>query len=171
MVRERGSLPESLSPFLSPSRPFLLASRPPPTDFELERLILLFSARPDSLKSSLASPLVRAVAEPLPAFLENSNVKRWNCHWLWGNFLFLPAMLQILRVPGWPVGKTRTIEVLGAGAIAPGKIRRGVGSRRDLFVRRPEDGGNKKSWIMQKLRRAQTCYTCRQDCHRDRHWR
>ena len=51
--------------------------------------------------------------------------------------LISPAVLQVLRITGRPIGKTRTIEMLGAGAVAPGKIRRGVGPHRDLFVRRP----------------------------------
>ena len=66
MTRLRLSLPASLSLFLSPSLPFLLVSRPPLRDLELDRLIFLFSALTDSLKSSLASPLVRGAVLLLP---------------------------------------------------------------------------------------------------------
>ena len=69
ITRLRLSFPVSLSLFLSPSRPFLLVSRPPVRDLELDRLIFLLSALTDSLKSSLASPLVRG-AELLLADLE-----------------------------------------------------------------------------------------------------
>ena len=69
ITRLRLSFPVSLSLFLSPSRPFLLVSRPPVRDLELDRLIFLLSALTDSLKSSLASPLVRG-AELLLADLK-----------------------------------------------------------------------------------------------------
>ena len=90
MVRLRLSFPASLSLFLSPSRPFLLVSRPPVRDLELDRLIFLFSPLlTDSLKSSLASPLVSG-AVLLFADLEQSLLQVWAGP---GNRLISPALL------------------------------------------------------------------------------